>query len=298
MKTKIFALTVLLFLLYSVSAAAKIHLVRGNGEITVKEATTAEIEELFLQYGFEDYNKERSKFPRIYMQHLPTDWQNVPENDGKHRTFIRIMLPLVLKINEEILAERKIIEELKDKYIEKGDLSPSDLAFLEEKAQKYEVFTRLKGDSRTRSLIRLLLLNVDALPPSIMIATAAIYTDWGNSRLAREANSLYLEEVWYSNEGIIPQDDPDGGYRYKKYDTLADCIRARALKLNTHVNYDYLRESRRMSRNMNRPPYGEQLAAQMLSDSNLPNIAGLIDYTFTFYKLNRTDYFPQLRDVQ
>jgi hypothetical protein len=79
---------------------------------------------------------------------------------------------------------------------------------------------------------------------------------------------------------------------------LEDCIRERALRINSHVNYDYLRHSRKFSRRINRPPYGEQLAVKMLSDSNLPNIAGLIDYTFTFYKLNRTDFFPKLRDVK
>ena len=279
-------------------ACAEPIMTKKNGAITVEKATTAEIEDLFLQYGFEDYHKERGKFPRIYMEHLPTDWNEVAENDAKHRTFIRILLPLVLKINEEIAAERKIVDDLKETYFATGKLNEKEVALLEEKAAKYEVFTHLQGDSRIRSLLRHTLTNIDAVPPSIMIATAAIYTDWGKSRLAREANSLYLDEVWYSDEGIVPADDPDGGYRYKEYASLEDCIRARALSLNTHVNYDYLRAARNLSRKIKRPPYGEQLAAKMLSDSNYRNISGLIDYTFSFYKLNRTDYFPELRDVE
>ncbi|MBQ9270870.1 MAG: glucosaminidase domain-containing protein [Alphaproteobacteria bacterium] len=271
---------------------------KADGALWVERATTAEAQDLFLQYGFEDYHQVRGKFPRIFFKHLPTDWLDVAENDAKHRTFIRILLPLILKINEEILAERKQIEDLKDTYFNNGKLNEKELALLEEKAEKYEVFTRLKGASRVKTLLRKTLENIDVLPPSIMIATAAIYTDWGKSRLAREANSLYLEELWYTTEGIVPADDPNGGYRYKAYDSLEDCIRARALRLNTHVNYDYLRASRLISRKIKRPPYGEQLAAQMLSDSNYQNIAGLIDYTFSFYKLNRTDYFPELRNVE
>ena len=288
----------LLSLFYVNPVFAEPIMIKDEGAITVERATTAEIEALFVQYGFEDYHKVRSKFPRIFLKHLPTDWKEVAENDAKHRTFIRILLPLVLKINEEILAERKIVEDLKDAYFKNGSLNEKELALLEEKAAKYEVFTHLKGDSRVRSLLRNTLVNIDVMPPSIMIATAAIYTDWGNSRLAREANSLYLDEVWYSDEGIVPADDPEGGYRYKTYDSLEDCIRERALKINTHVNYDYLRAARSLSRNIHRPPYGEQLAAKMLSDSNYRNISGLIDYTFSFYKLNRTDYFPELRDVE
>jgi len=279
-------------------AEAYVRSTKHDGALTVKEATTAEIENLFLQNDFQDYAVKRGKFPRIYMEHLPTDWKDVAENDAKHRTFIRILLPLVLKINEEIAHERKIVEELKDKYIKERKLSMTELSYLEETARKYDVFTRLKGKLRTQSLIRQLLVKIDAVPPSIMIATAAIYTDWGNSRLAMTANSLYLNEVWYQDEGIIPLDDPEGGYRYKAYDKLEDCIREKALALNSHVNYEYMREARRLSRQKNLPPYGEQLAAQMLSDSNLPNISGLIDYTFTFYKLNNTDFFPQLRHVK
>lgn len=280
------------------SAEAYLRSAKHNGAIVVKEATTAEIENLFLQNDYQEYSVKRGKFPRIYMEHLPTDWKDIVENDAKHRTFIRILLPLVLKINEEIAHERKIVEELKDKYIKERKLSMTELSYLEETARKYDVFTNLKGELRTQSLLRQLLTKVDAVPPSIMIATAAIYTDWGNSRLAMTANSLYLNEVWYKDEGIVPLDDPDGGYRYKAYDKLEDCIRERALALNSHINYDYVRESRRLSRQKNTPPYGEQLAAQMLSDSNLPNISGLIDYTFTFYKLNKTDFFPQLRDAK
>ena len=298
MKNALFLIFSVVSILISESAAAKIEMSRQGGAITVKQATTAEIEELFLQNDFEDFHKPRGEYPRIYMQHLPKDWQNIPENDAKHRTFIRILLPLVLKINEEIAAERDNIEQIRKKYVSNGYLEANDIKLLEEKAQKYDVFTHLKGDSRIRSLIRQTLTNIDEVPPSIMIATAAIYTNWGNSRLAREANSLYLDEIWYEKKGLVPLDDPDGGYRYQIYDTLEDCIRARALLINSHINYDYLRHSRMLSRNMKRPPYGEQLAVKMLSDSNLPNIAGLIDYTFTFYKLNRTDFFPKLRDVK
>ena len=116
--------------------------------------------------------------------------------------------------------------------------------------------------------------------------------------MINKQHSLYQEEVWYTDEGLKPLDDENAQYRYKIYNDLSECIRARALKLNSHVNYDYFRASRYIAHNMDRPPYGEQLAAKMMNDSNFQNISGLIDYTFTFYKLNRTDYFPELRDVE
>ena len=270
----------------------------ADGAITVEKATTAEIEELFRQNKYDDYTVTRGKFPRIYMQSLPTDWNEVAENASKHRTFIRILLPLVLRINEEILKERAEIERLVIKFVKTKNLTADEVKYIEDMAQKYDAFTRAEGDAKTEILLRELLKRVDSVPPSIMISTAAIYTDWGKSRLAHEAHSLYQEEVWYTDEGLKPLDDENAQYRYKIYNDLSECIRARALKLNSHVNYDYFRASRYIAHNMDRPPYGEQLAAKMMNDSNFQNISGLIDYTFTFYKLNRTDYFPELRDVE
>ena len=288
----------LLSLMFPLLAQAEVKKTFNTGAVTVEQATTAEIEELFRQNDYDDYTKERSKFPRIYMKYLPTDWHTVPESDAKHRTFIRILLPLVLQINEEIVQERAQIEKMVFKFLKTKDLTAEDIKFIADTAEKYDVFTSAEGDAKIELWLRELLKRVDEVPPSIMIATAAIYTDWGQSRLADEAHSLYREEVWYTDEGLLPQGDEDGGYRYKIYADLSECIRARALKLNSHVNYDYFRESRQISHNMGRPPYGEQLAAKMLNDSNLKNIAGLIDYTFTFYKLNRTDYFAGLRDAK
>ena len=177
-------------------------------------------------------------------------------------------------------------------------ISAEDNAFLEETAKKYDVFTRMKDDSRIRILLKQLLTKVDVVPPSLMISTAAIYTDWGMSRLALKANALYRDEIWYEDKGLKPQDDPNAQYHYEEFNSLEDCIRQRALKLNSHINYDYFRESRRVARALRKPPYGPQLAATMIDDSNLKNVAGLIDYTFTFFQLANTDYFSQLKDVE
>lgn len=295
-----FKLSVAIFMMLFIpqTVFAEMTTEKQNGAILVKSATTKEVEDLFLKYGYEDYTKTRSYFPRIYLSKLPTDWKEIPESPTRNRTFIRILLPLVLKINEEIKAEREEVEKVGRKYVNGQPLSEEDLKLLEEKAEKYNVFTRLKGDERTGLLLKRLLTNIDELPPSIMISTAAIYTDWGTSRLALEANDLYKEEIWYKNEGLRPADDENSDYRYVIYANLEDCIRAKSLKINSHVNYDYFRESRRMSRELNRPPFGRQLAVKMMNDSNYQNIAGIIDYTFIFYKLDNTDYFPQLRDVE
>ena len=273
-------------------------LVKKDGAIYVKSATTAEVEDLFKKYNYDDFSKSKTKFPRIFLQKLPTDWAQVPDSHDKHRTFIRIMLPLVLKINEGILAERAVLEKIYQHWKNEHKLSDEEKKQFEEFVLKYDVFTPKKGDSRIEHLLILLLPKIDAVPPSIMVTTAGIYSDWGTTRLALEGNNLYRTEVWYTDKGIKPVDDPDAQYRYQTYASLEEAISERALKINSHVNYDYVRITRMQARKLKSPPYSPQLVAQMLNDSNLHNVAGLIDYTFSYYKLSRTDFLPQLRSVE
>lgn len=291
-------LLLLLCLFFSYNSKAELITEISDKALWVKSATTEEIQKVFKMYNYDDYNATRIKVPKIFMNKLPSDWKDIKPSDEKNKTFIRILIPLILKVNERILEERADIEKINIKFRKREKLSDNELNLLEEKAKKYDVFTRFEGDERTSTLLKKLLYKIDYLPPSIMIASAAIYTDWGMSRLALDANSLYQEEVWYQDIGLIPKDDPNANYRYKVFDSLEESIYAHALKINSHINYRYMREHRKIARQMNRPFYGKIVVSAMLNDSNLKNIAGIIDYTFSFYKLQKTDYFPTFEDIR
>lgn len=288
----------MLFLLFFPEATgAKMIMQKQNGAIIVQSATTAEVEDLFKKYDYDNYSTEELQVPRIYLKKLPTDWKDVPDSHDKHRTFIRIMLPLVLKVNETVLAERVPLEEMDQRFKQGKLATAADLALLDKYAEKYDVFSREKGQMRAKILLRKLLEKVDQLPPSIMVVSAGIYSNWGTSRLALQANDLYLSEVWYEDQGMKPLDDPDAQYRYKIYADLEECVADKALKINSHINYDYVRAARKMSRDMKYPPYSPQIVSHMLNDSNLQNVAGLMDFTFTYYKMVKTDFRPSLRNV-
>jgi Bax protein len=298
MLKKVLFLVLLLNLALITSLQAAPVLFKKDGAIYVKSATTAEVEALFKQYDYDDFSKSKTKFPRIFLEKLPSDWAKIPDSHDKHRTFIRIMLPLVLKVNEDILAERAVLEEIYQHWKQEHKLSDKEKAQFEKFVQKYDVSTPKTGSDRIEHLLLLLLPKIDAVPPSIMVTTAGIYSDWGTTRLALEGNNLYRAEIWYTDKGLKPLDDPKAQYRYQTFANLEEAITERALRVNSHVNYDYVRITRKQARALKSPPYSPQLVAQMLNDSNLQNIAGLIDYTFSYYKLSRTDFLPQLRNVE
>ena len=92
-----FKLSVAIFMMLFIpqTVFAEMTTEKQNGAILVKSATTKEVEDLFLKYGYEDYTKTRSYFPRIYLSKLPTDWKEIPESPTRNRTFIRILLPIL-----------------------------------------------------------------------------------------------------------------------------------------------------------------------------------------------------------
>ena len=288
-------LIVLGVILLSGNVAAKMITERDGGALIVKASTTEEAKQLFRDYSFE-YDRYNARIPRIYFKRLPSDWTQTKDNAAKHRTLIRILLPLVMKVNEEILQEREKLTAIIKKFMQDEKLSAVETEFVEEMARKYDAATPAKGEGRIKILLIQLYKKIDAVPPSIMVSTAIIYTNWGTSRLATEANSLYKEEVWYTNQGLKPLDDADDNYRYRVFTDLEDSIRQHALRINSHIDYDYFRVVRQHQSHTGKSPSGTMLAAQMMHDSNFKNIAGMIDYTLSYYKLEYTDNFPQLVD--
>ena len=230
------------------------------------------------------------QYPPIFMESLPTDFNNITDSKKRNKLFLQMMVPLALKVNFEIMLERYELEEIITEFNEKHDLSAEQIKIIEEKATKYDIFTRLQGERRYSLILKQLKERIDSVPPSILIAVAAIESDWGTNRPSQLANSLYRELVWYTDEGLEPLDEKeDKTYRYKIFNSLYDSMKSYALKINSGVNYQQFRTLRVLNRYREVPLLGRNIAHSMYFDSNLQNFAGILDYTITFYELTNID---------
>ncbi len=200
------------------------------------------------------------------------------------------MSPLALKVNEEILAERKELENIEKSFQNQKNISKEQKAWLEEKAQKYDVFSHLKDNKRTDVLIFKLKEKIDIIPPSILIAIAGIETDWGQSRFVKEGNALYKEILWNDMSGMVPQDEKeDLTYSIKRFPSLYDSMKSFALKINSGINYASMRDLRASLRYRRKIIDGRSLASSFVLYSPQKNYIGLLDYTVTFYELINVD---------
>lgn len=292
-------LTIFILALFTIlKASAEPIISAEHGAIYVQKANFSELEQLFAKHNFTEFGKRDLSIPRIYVKTLPTDWNNIKKGDEKNKLFIRILLPLIMKINEEIQPERSAVLKLLQKAENNKVLSEKDRDYIEKKAIKYDVFTRNKDSNRYKILLRELAEKVDGLPPAFLIAAAGVYSDWGNSRLATQANSLYREEIWYSDEGIKPKGVRNSEFSYRKFDSLEDCLRSYIHKINTSLTYRFIRTARAQSRAIGREVLGQQIIAAMSYEGTLKNITGMLDFNLSYYKLNKTDINPILVEVK
>lgn len=269
-----------------------------HGAIYVENITYAETEKLFESHNFTDFGHRELKIPRIYLKTLPLDWETIEKSDKKNEMFIRIMLPLIMKVNEEIDMERNSVLNLWQKVKNGQTLNENEQKFVEKKAEEYDVFTRNKTEARYKLMLDELLARVDELPPSFLLAVAGVYSDWGNSRLAIEANSLYREEIWYSDEGIAPQGVENADFTYRRFASLEDCLRSYILKVNSDITYQFIWAARSQMRKLGTKVVGQQIIAAMAYEGKLKNMTGMLDFNLSYYKLNKTDMYPSLEEVK
>jgi len=260
--------------------------------IYIDDITVEELEQLYQLYGYKDYIYMRDWiYPPIFLTRLPSDFSQITDSQKRNKLFLQITGPLALKLSDELIAERIDIWEIDKQFKTAHDLSPQQEEYLERQAQKYDIFTRLKGERRYAFILKELMLRVNKVPPSLLMGVAAIESNWGTARPAAKGNSLYRELLWYSDEpGLIPADESeDKSYKYKIFPSLLESMRSYAHKLNSGVNYLQLRFLRAEIESRDKPVLGRALANAMIFDTNLRNFAGLLDYTITFYELTNFD---------
>ena len=183
------------------------------------------------------------KVPRIYMARLPEVLTEIRQAREKKQLFTSAMLPIILRANELIIADRGRLIALRKKLFEQKKLRRVEREWLISTARTYreKLPTDLNADD-----INILLYKIDVIPPSLALAQAAMETGWGTSKFAQQGNALFGEWVWDKNaSGMVPAGREEGKtHRIKSFEYLLDSVRSYMVNLNRHNSYAELRERR------------------------------------------------------
>ena len=225
--------------------------------------------------------QEVDAVPRTFLAKLPDNLADLVDAKKRKQLFVSAMLPIILRANELIIADRGRLLVIKDR-LEGGDAaSKRQRSWLELLAKRHRVKL---SEPATTEQIDTLLFKVDIIPPSLALAQAAMESGWGTSYFAQEGNALFGEWVWGDEEGILPRGRDDGKtHRIKSFEYLLDSVRSYMTNLNRHRSYSELRDRRAELRTHNLVVTGPALAPALIDYSErgtayVSDILSIIDF--------------------
>ncbi|MDA9615845.1 glucosaminidase domain-containing protein [Candidatus Pelagibacter sp.] len=194
--------------------------------------SAATIVELFksTDYNLEDVRKNKLVKP-ISLTLLPQEIIKIENSKQRKDLFIQIVLPLIIKENNNIKLDRRRLF----KILNKSKNTKEEKRWIILKFKQYGV---VNNDLST------LKIRMDEVPISMTIAQAAKETGWGTSRFAQEGNALFGQWTW-TGKGIKPLGaDNDTTHKVMRFRVLQASVKAYQRNLNTHSSYKDFRSIR------------------------------------------------------
>ena len=207
------------------------------------------IKQLFdeTDYKLKDVREKKLVKP-VALTLLPAEIKMIENTKKRKEFFIQIILPLILKENNNIRVDRKRLFNI----INKSNNTELEKKWLSQKYKQYGI------PSKDLSILK---IRMDEIPVSLAIAQAAKETGWGTSRFALEGNALFGQWTW-SGEGLKPKEsEKNEGHKVMKFNVLQASVRAYQRNLNTHSSYQEFRFARAKLRDQ-----GKELDSLILSE--------------------------------
>lgn len=219
--------------------------------------------------------------PRTFLARLPETLPALTDAKKRKQQFVSAMLPIILRANELIIADRGRLLAIRDRIEADGAAGKRQRNWLEGIARTHRV--KLSTPASVEE-VDALLFRVDIIPPSLALAQAAMESGWGTSYFAQEGNALFGEWTWNEEEGILPRARDEGKtHRIKSFEYLLDSVRSYMVNLNRHMSYRDLRDRRAELRDHNLVVTGTALAPSLIDYSErgaeyVSDILSIIDY--------------------
>ena len=208
-----------------------------------------------LDLSLKALRRGQTAVPPVYLSRFPVKLAKLRSAKQRKDIFIKTVLPLVIRANDEVRAERHRLLSLIRREKDQGSLSPNERAYLNNLAADYEV---PEGD------LEELQRRVDVVPASLALAQGAEESGWGTSRFARLGNAVFGQRTFRKGGGLVPLKREQGKrHEVKAFNSLYTSVRAYVWNLNTHFAYDAFRKERAAYRSGGRPLNGYVLTGTL-----------------------------------
>lgn len=192
--------------------------------------------------------------PPLKVDRVPGDL-NTKDGNERKSLFITAILPVVLEVNQRVLADREQLLYLRDKIAAAPSrMTQSERIWLEDLADRYE-----SSADKLDELVR----RVDIVPPSMAIAQGGVESGWGTSFAARNGNALFGQIQTGGRHSVSVPWKPGAGMP-QPFSDVGEATDAYITNLNTHPAYASFRAERAAMRERGEHPEGYRLIGTLL----------------------------------
>jgi len=234
--------------------------------------------------ALEDVRHGRAAVPAIFLARFPDDLASLTSVEQRKQVFIKTVLPLVLRTNQQIAADRRLLLRLLSTSHGARPAGALERDLLARLARRYGADP---GDRVE------LLRRIDIVPPSLALAQGAEESGWGTSRFARMGNAVFGQRT-FKGEGMVPKERAPGErFAVRAFNALEASVRAYVWNLNTHPAYADFRAARAAMRAEGRALDGADLAGALTRYSERGE--AYVDTIRIIMRANRLDQFDDAR---
>lgn len=258
--------------------------------VFIPPVKTEQLQRVFQAYDYDmvHHLKENKPVPRLFVRSVPEDFNREKYDEVRPALFYEMMLPVILKANETLAAERERLMRLKREFDDTGDLSAQSMEELREWIKRYDV----KPSDDLDTLFNALIPRVDGVTPTLLLTMAAQDSGFGTSRYAREYNAVFHQRDWNGN-GAVPDEVQKEGpqYRIKVFNSLYDAVISQIHYLNTNGYFENYRIARAKYRRSNNPMRGYSIAHLLINFPYKPfKYPDIIKHLIAQYELTPLDF--------
>lgn len=223
-------------------------------------------------------SEEKSYFKAHPIKTKTPDFSSITDVKQRKLIFFNFLTPLVKEKNTLLLAERARLISLKEKA---KSLSRKDKNWVLGLMSNYKLD---KVDIISVDNIDQLLMFIDIVPTSLVLAQAANESAWGTSRFAINGNNFFGQWCFRKGCGLVPSSrNEDADHEVRKFANARESVFSYIDNLNSNRAYEELRSIRTELRKKNEPITGLALVHGLdhyseRGQAYVDEIEGLIQY--------------------
>ena len=219
----------------------------------------------------------------------PTDWAAFTSERRRREHLLQFVHAPLDRHNAAILADRRRLQQLRTRQ----PLARAELDWLAALATRYRLPPQ---DWQAQRGFRRLAARVDVVPPSLLLAHAALVTRWGHHDDMLALHNLFRRLCHTPDCGSVPPTRAAGHhYRWQRFDSAADAVARELDRYNTHPAYLGFRQARADRRQAHQPLAGLELLAALPPHAFDPHPVAEIESVIRTRQLDHLDAIASCR---